>query len=107
MARPLRLVLASAGVLLGLLSVLIAASQITLTYYLPSPSGIASTHTTTFRPAIAATAVAVVMALILIGWLVRNLIGASRIWLWAIPVAALLISYAVTIAVTGMPRPSF
>jgi len=49
----------------------------------------------------------VVMALILIGWLVRNLIGASRIWLWAIPVAALIISYAVTIAVTGMPRPSF
>lgn len=107
MARPSRLVLASAGVLLGLLSVAIAATQITLTYYLPGPSGLATSHTTAFGPAIIATAVAVVMAVVLIGWLVRNLIGPSQLWLWAIPVAALIISYAVTIGVSNLERPAF
>lgn len=107
MARPLRLVLSSIGVLLGLVALLLAAGQITLTYYLPSQSGIATTHTTTFAPGIAATAVAAVMLLITIGWLILAAVRAVRPWLFAIPVAALIISYAVTIAVMGMPRPSF
>lgn len=107
MAKPLRIVLASIGVLLGLFAVLLAAGQATLTYALPTPNGYAASHTTTYGPGIAATAVAVVMTLVTIGWLVANLVRTPKLWLWGIPVAALIVSYLVAIVVMGLDRPVF
>lgn len=107
MAKPLRIVLAGIGVLLALVAVVLAAAQITLTYYLPTPGGHASEHTTTYGPGLAATAVAGLMAVVTVGWLVRNVVGVPRPWLWLVPIAAVLISYAVVVAVAGMDRPLF
>ena len=109
MAKPLRLVLASIASLLGLIAVIVAAQQITLSYLLPppTPGGEPTRHTATYGPAVAATVVAVLALLITIGWLVRNIIGAPRHWLWLIPVGALVIGYVVMFATLGMDRPVF
>ena len=107
MAKPLRIVLASIGVLLALFAVLLAVEQSMLTYYLPTPNGLASSHTTMFWPGVLATVVAVLMALVMIGWLIANVVRASRPWLWVLPVAALVISYAIAIMVMSLDRPSF
>lgn len=137
MVKPLRIVLASVGVLLALCAVLLAAQQATMTYVLPVPETKAQEtpygvgHTIAYGPGVMATVVAVVMALVTIGWLVANAVGissAARVssavrvsgavgpsgalriskpWLWAIPVVALIISYVVTLVVMGMNRPVF
>lgn len=107
MPKPLRVVLAATGVLLALVAVVLGAAQITLTYYLPTPGGHATKHTTTYGPAVAATAVAGLMAAVAVGWLVSNVVGAPRLWLWLVPIVAVLISYVVVAAVAGMDRPLF
>lgn len=106
-AKPLRIVLASIGVLLALFAVLLAAEQMTLTYYLPTPNGQASEHATIYGPGIAATVVAVLMALVTIGWLIANLVTIAKLWFWAIPIAALIVSYLVAVVVIGLDRPVF
>lgn len=79
MAKPLRIVLASIGVLLGLFAVLLAAEQSTLTYSCRTPSGHgSSSHTTTYAPGVVATVVASLMALVMTGWLVVNAVGVSN-----------------------------
>jgi hypothetical protein len=107
MAKPLRIVLASIGVLLALAAVLMAAAQSTVTYYLPTPSGYATRHTTTYGPGVAATVVAVLMAFVTIGWLIATILRVAKLWLWAVPAAALIVSYVVAIVVGGLHRPTF
>lgn len=108
MAKPLPVALASIGVALSLIAVLFAAETITLTYSLPSPvPGTVNRHTAIFGPGVAATVVAGVMTVITFGWLLRNIVGAPRRWLWLVPGAAVVISYLVLFAVMGLDRPSF
>ncbi|QDP97150.1 hypothetical protein FOE78_15540 [Microlunatus elymi] len=107
---PLRIAGSVVLILICLLGALIAASGIQLTYYLPpvnGSGGMATRHTTTFGPAIAATITVVIFALTEIVWLVWNLVSVPPRWFWIGAALIAVIAIIVGVSANELPRPSF
>ena len=109
-SRSLRIVGSVVLILISLSGVMIAASGIRLTYYLPpapGSGGTATRHTTTFGPAIAATITTGVLALVVVAWLVWNVIRVPARWMWIGVTLLAVIAVVVGISASQLPRPTF
>lgn len=108
-SRPIRIMAAAAITLACVVTVLAAASQVTLTYYLPPsiPGGEASAHTTVFGPAVVAVVLTIVLAVAAALWLVWNIAAAPARRLWLVAVALVVAAVVTVIAVGAMDRPAF
>ena len=108
--RPLRIAGSAILILICLLGMMIAASGIQLTYYLPpapGSGGEATRHTTTFGPAITATITTGVLAAAELTWLVWNVIKVPARWLWIVAALIAVIAIVVGLVATELPRPAF
>lgn len=103
-------VLAALG-LLGVcaLGLVVLATQITMTYYLPptEPGGPATPRTEVFRPAVVGVVITGVATLLELGWTAWNLVAhPPRRW-WVAAAAVAVVAVVVGIVVSGMDRPTF
>ena len=109
MSKPVR-VAASLLLLIGCaVTVVVAASQLIMTYQLPPtvPGGDPAETRTLFQPAIGASAVTVLLTLAAAGWLVWNLIQQPPKKLWLVAVGVLISAVATDLVLSGLSRPHF
>jgi hypothetical protein len=108
MSRRLRIVIASALLVVALLGVLGVVTQIGITYYLPpAENGEATRHVAAFAPAVAGTVVAGLAALALVGNLVVVIRRALPRWAWIVAALLTVIAVAVPVIVAALQRPVF
>ena len=107
MSRSLRVSIASALFVVALLGVFGAATQIGITYYLPSSGGEATRHVAVFGPAVTATVVAGLAALALAAHLVQAIRGVLPRWVWIVAALLTVVAVAAPVVVGGLARPAF
>ncbi|MET1005061.1 MAG: hypothetical protein ABWX96_05910 [Propionibacteriaceae bacterium] len=106
MSRPVTVLVATVSLVLSALLVVVAGSQASVHYLLPSPTG-ATRHSALFGPGVVATVVAVLVALLAAGWLVLALVGRTATWMLATVLGLLLVDVLAIAVVAGLDRPSF
>ncbi|MET0822470.1 MAG: hypothetical protein ABWY58_16015 [Aeromicrobium sp.] len=109
MSQPLRIICASILLAIAAWGLVVVASQITTTYYLPpGASGVATKHTAAFEPAVTGTVVASVAAIALLSHLVVVVLRrqAAR-WTWIAAAACTLVAVGAPVVVATLDRPVF
>ncbi|MGD8193346.1 hypothetical protein ACEXQB_002485 [Herbiconiux sp. P18] len=108
MKSPARLVVASVLLAVAVLGLVMAASQIGMTYYLPpDDTGFASKHVAVFAPAVVGTVIAALAALSLLVHLVvvvRRAVPRSR---WIAAGVITVVAAVVPVAISLADRPTF
>ncbi|KAA1376264.1 hypothetical protein [Aeromicrobium fastidiosum] len=108
MSLPRRVVVAVILVAIAVCGLVVVASQIAVTYYLPpGESGVATKHVSAFKPAIAGTVIASLAAIALLAHLVVVLRGRTARWMWFVATACALVSVGTPIIVATMDRPVY
>ncbi len=109
MVRPLRILLAVSLLAAALLSLAMAVSGSTLTYYLPpmDKGGYASERTDMFLPAVVASVVAGITAIATAVWVVLVARQPRPRSHWFMVLALVLVDLAVLVVTLGMDRPTF
>jgi hypothetical protein len=107
MSQTLRIVLAAVAAVIALLLVPVALAQLSLTYYLPGPTGRGTSRTVLYGPGVAATVVAGVVFVAELGWLLWNLLRTPPRPLWLAAAGVLIGSIVVVLGVAGADRPAF
>lgn len=109
MKKPVRIAVAGVITLGCAAMALLAASQMTMTYYLPplEPGGEASEHTAAFGPAVVAFVITVLLTVVAGSWLIWNLVRRPPAKLWALAALVLLAAVVAALMAQQLPRPSF
>lgn len=109
MSRAQRILTASALLVIALFGLLVVATQIPITYSLP-PAGdgaYATTHVTTFAPAVLGTVLAAVAVIALLGHLVTVIRRPVPLWWWIAADALIVVVVGAAVLVSMADHPAF
>lgn len=108
MSQPVRVVVASVLAAIGVGALVVVASQIDVTYYLPpGDSGMATKHVSAFKPAVAATVVASLAVTTLLVHLVLVIRRRTAPWTWFTAAGCALLAAGAPVIVATLDRPVF
>jgi hypothetical protein len=108
MSRALRIVIASALLVIAAFATFVVATEIGIAYYLPSGSGAdATTHVAVFAPAVVATVVAGLATVLLVAHLVVAIRRAVPRWQWIVAAVLTVIAVAAPFVIGTLDRPTF
>lgn len=108
MPRSQRIIIASGFLLAAALALVVAASQIGLTWYsAPGASGVATKQIAVFEPAIAGTVVSALATLALLAHLLVITRRAVPRWQWGVSGTVCVIAVLAAVIVSTADRPVF
>lgn len=107
MGRTGRILLSIALLAISAFVVIVVASEIPLAYALPDGEGGATREVAVFGPAVVATVVAGLAALVQAGLLVWNLVRPAPLAVWIVALVALLAGVVAAIVTATADRPVF
>jgi hypothetical protein len=105
-SRPVTVLVATAALIVAMMTLILGMQQATVHYALPTPTGV-STHSVVYAPGVFAAGVAATVALLTGVWLVVAAVGRSTVWMVFLMLGVLVVDVVVLIVVNGLVRPTF
>ncbi|MFC9560595.1 hypothetical protein [Agromyces sp. NPDC056965] len=105
MQRSQRIVFASFLVLFAVVAVLLSVSAIQLSYQLDDGTG--TMQHAVFEPAVVSTAIASVVGILQLGFLIWNLVSEPPVFAWWIALGLTVVACGWTIFMLFQPTPTF